>query len=168
MADHLRQLELEVIAMVKPSPSWGSYPLEQLSGETWNTGKSCFSLSTMMAWDCQGGEGPSLRWSEDDFGSLWSEALKCGHSLSTHKDSMGPAVHPPYLSTILTWDWLTTHRSCLFTSNEVSTDLSTALILVTSFSALIFYFSRLTVSFIILISHECLHLLASCQIWHLC
>ncbi len=26
------------------------------------------------------------RWSEDDFGSLWSDALKCGHSLSARKD----------------------------------------------------------------------------------
>ncbi len=29
------------------------------------------------------------RKSEDDFGSLWSEALKCCHSLSARKDSMG-------------------------------------------------------------------------------
>ena len=29
------------------------------------------------------------RRSEDDFGSLWSEALKCCHSLSARKDSMG-------------------------------------------------------------------------------
>ncbi len=29
------------------------------------------------------------RRSEDDFGSLWSEALKCCHSLFARKDSMG-------------------------------------------------------------------------------